>query len=238
MPLSAAEDNSLPPLNRLVLHAVASMPAGGGYSASASANHALSSAVTTSGGVLAVDASGAMPSYCSGATYLVFLKVIAELCGSGRLTLPTDTLLSLRPSGQPDGTGIWGRWNANGPGTARLFYELGLGANFTSLEAARPGDFLKIFWNGGIGVSEHGHSVIFLGHDPGKETLTFWSSNIPGGFGQRTVPLRRINRMLFSRLDHPAALSNSLPGTDAYLRSLQNRSSSPGEMARECGILR
>jgi hypothetical protein len=30
-------------------------------------------------------------------------------------------------SSQRDGAGIWGRWNANGPGTARLFYELGLG---------------------------------------------------------------------------------------------------------------
>lgn len=238
MPLSAAEDNSLPPLNRLVLEAVASMPAGGGYSVSASANRALSSAVTTSGGALSVNASGATPSYCSGATYLVFLKVIAELCALGRLTLPPDTIASLRPSGQPDGTGVWGRWNANGPGTARLFQELGLGVNFTSLQAARPGDFLKIFWNGGIGASEHGHSVIFLGHDPRTDSLTFWSSNIPGGYGQRTVPLRKISRMLFSRLEHPGALGNPLPRTDVYLRSLQTRSSTPEEMARQCGILR
>jgi hypothetical protein len=32
--------------------------------------------------------------------------------------------------GQRDGEGIWGRWNANGPGTARLFHEMNLGENF------------------------------------------------------------------------------------------------------------
>jgi hypothetical protein len=71
--------------------------------------------------------------------------------------------------GQGDGVGIWGRWNANGPGTARLFEELHLGKNFTSFEEARPGDFMKIFWNDNIGGTESGHSVIYLGRGSPKE---------------------------------------------------------------------
>jgi hypothetical protein len=240
MPLLEAQDNFLPPINRTVTDAVRSMPSGGRYSTSVAANRALSGAfgaVSGEGASLSVHTAGAVPSYCSGATYLVFLKALSDLQNSGRLTLTPETVSALRPAGQPDGTGIWGRWNANGPGTARLFHELGLGPNFTSLSAARPGDFLKIFWNDGIGASEHGHSVIFLGHDPKTGTLTFWSSNIPGGYGTKTVPLTRIHRLLFSRLEHPENLNRPLiPRTDAYLSSLQQHSSSPSEMARQCGL--
>jgi hypothetical protein len=233
-----AEDNSVPPLNRLVLDSVARMPLGGGYSTSRAANRGLASAVGTSGGLLSVHPSVATPSYCSEATYLVFLSVLSRLQGEGGLSLRADSIAALRPSGQPDGTGIWGRWNANGPGTARLFRELGLGPNFTDLAEARPGDFLKIFWNDGIGASEHGHSVVFLRRDPVAGSLTFWSSNIPGGYGERTVPLRRIHRLLFSRLEFPSALDHPLTGTDPYLRSLESRSSTPEEMARQCGLVR
>lgn len=237
MPFLAAEDNSLPPINRAVIDAVHSMPSGGRYSTSPAANRSLSGAVSPEGNILSVRPGGAVPSYCSGATYLVFLKALSGLQNAGRLTLSPETIAALRPAGQPDGTGIWGRWNANGPGTARLFLELGLGPNFTDLSAARPGDFLKIFWNDGIGASEHGHSVVFLGRNPATGTLTFWSSNIPDGYGTRTVPLSRIHRLLFSRLEHPENLNRPLlPGTDPYLSALVHRSSSPGEMARQCGL--
>ena len=81
----------------------------------------------------------------------------------GDLRLNDETLDQLMIRGQRDGAGIWGRWNANGPGTARLFYELGLGRNFDDFEAAQPGDFMKIFWSEEVGRAEHGHSVIYLG---------------------------------------------------------------------------
>ena len=48
------------------------------------------------------------------------------------------TLTSLLIAHQRDGQGVWGRWNANGPGTARLFTELRLGRNFTDFAEARP----------------------------------------------------------------------------------------------------
>lgn len=234
-----ADDNTLPPMNRLILESVRQMPAKGGYSTSAAANRALNQAVTASDGILKVDASHAIPSYCSGATYLVLLKTLSGLQSSGKLTLAPEIATALRPAGQPDGTGIWGRWNANGPGTARLFHELGLGPNFTDLRTALPGDFLKIFWSDAIGSTEHGHSVIYLGTETkeGVDHLRFWSSNIPGGYGEKSVPRSKIRRMLFSRLENPANINRTLPSrTDSYLASLVHRPSDPAEMARQCGL--
>ena len=234
-----AEDNSLPLINRLILDSVRQMPAMGGYSPSTTANRALNQAVSDSKGTLRVDASHAMPSYCSGATYLVFLKTLAALQSYGTLPLTPGTVAALLPKGQPDGTGIWGRWNANGPGTARLFHELELGSNFSDLSAALPGDFLKIFWNDGIGASEHGHSVIFLGVETkeGVPCVKFWSSNTPGGYGEKSVPRSKIHRMLFSRLKHPENINRPLSSrTDSYLSSLVKRSSSPQEMNAMCGV--
>ena len=72
---------------------------------------------------------------------------------------------------QRDGEGIWGRWNANGPGTARLFHELGLGSNFDNFDQAKPGDFMKIFWSRQVGKSEHGHSTIFLGMENRSDAI-------------------------------------------------------------------
>ena len=230
-------------INRLVLESLHQMPSGGGYSTSSMANRQLRNAVSTEDSKLLVNQTEATPSYCSEATYLVLLKTLSTLKSQGVLTLTPQTLAALKPNGQPDGTGIWGRWNANGPGTARLFYELGLGPNFTDLSRAIPGDFLKIFWNDGIGATEHGHSVIFLRQDSTARTLTFWSSNlpqnnIPGGYGEKTVPLSRIHRMLFSRLEHPENINRPLPHSDSYLSSMEHRSSTPAEMAEKCGILR
>lgn len=236
-PATANDNTSLPPLNRLILESISGIPSGGGYAPSAAATRALGQAVGTQDGKLSVNASHATPSYCSGATYLVFLKTLSALQSSGRLTLTPGTVTALKPSGQPDGTGIWGRWNANGPGTARLFHELGLGRNFTELKAALPGDFLKIFWTDAIGSTEHGHSVIFLGYDPATDSVTFWSSNIPGGYGKKSVPRLKIRRMLFSRLEHPENLNRPLSSrTDTYLSSLEHRSSSAADMERQCGL--
>jgi len=232
-----SEDPSIAPYNQLVLDAVKTMPAGGGYSASAKATAALQRAFTSADSTLRINSTQATPSYCSGATYLVFLKTLSVLQQHGLALSPT-TIASLKPSGQPDGNGIWGRWNANGPGTACLFYEMGLGHNFTKLEEAKAGDFLKIFWNDGIGASEHGHSVIYIdkGVKDGVPTLTYWSSNIPGGFGTKTVPQSRIRRYLFSRLENPEAISGPLASKNSYLSSLERNNSTPSEAARKCGL--
>jgi len=226
--------------NAAVLAAIHSMPAGGSYSAGSEASARLRAAVDVAGGRLQVRPAIARPSYCSGATYLVLLKVIATAQASGALQLDAATIAALPPQLQRDGQGVWGRWNANGPGTARLFYELNVGRNFTSWNDARPGDFLKIFWRDAVGSNEHGHSVIFLGTEMkgGMEFVRFWSSNQPGGFGEKSVAKSKIARALFSRLERPERFEGlaSLPSIDPYLASLLARESSFAEACRLSGV--
>ena len=90
-------------------------------------------------------------SFCSSATYLLFGEVIDDL------GVIVDRELARAVAdvgdknavihGKLDGVGIFGHWNADGPGTAVLFKKLDLGPNFTSYAKAKPGDFLKIWWN-------------------------------------------------------------------------------------------
>src|SRR6185312_14071725 len=106
--------------------------------------------------------------------------------------------------------------------------------NFTSLEEARPGDFLKIFWHDEIGARETGHSVVYLGtvDTPQGPAVRYWSSNLANGYGEATVPRTRIRRMLFSRLVHPERIQqvNALRPQDAYLAAMLKRDSTPEEM--------
>jgi hypothetical protein len=227
-------------LNELILEIIGTMPAGGGYRANAVAMTALHNSVQLRGAQMAIEPSLASPSFCSGATYLVFLSVLDRLQRAGRLQIDDATLGLLVPDHQPDGVGPWGRWNANGPGTARFFFETGLGRNFTSFDEARPGDFLKVFWNDEIGSREFGHSVVYLGtsQHPDGEYVRYWSSNVPGGFGEREVPRQRIHRVLFSRLEHPEQIRNvaAIPTRDTYLAAMLKRTSSETEAAGMVGI--
>jgi len=225
--------------NGQVLEAVKTMPAGGGYSATSAASAKLRASASAADGHLSVRPGVACPSYCSGATYLVLLKVVERAQAAGA-HLTQEQLDALLPAMQRDGQGVWGRWNANGPGTARLFYALGLGKNFTEWSEARPGDFLKIFWTDAVGSNEHGHSVVYLGTEmrEGVEYVRFWSSNKPGGFGEKAVPKTKITRALFSRLEHPErlALAGSLPHSDSYLAGLLERPSSFAEAKTMTGV--
>src|SRR5712691_967482 len=138
-------------LNGLILDQVKNMPQGGQYSVSRFATIRLQSAAHFESGKFFILPTAPFPSFCSGATYLVFIKTIEALRASGQLHLDFATLEQLIIRDQHDGEGIWGRWNANGPGTARLFHELGLGRNFTDFNDARAGDFMKIFWSREVG---------------------------------------------------------------------------------------
>ncbi len=110
------------------------MPQGGRYSLSRFAKIRLQSAAHFESGKFFILPSAASPSFCSGATYLIFIRTIEALRARGELHLDFATLDQLIIRDQHDGEGIWGRWNANGPGTARLFHELGLGRNLFSSE--------------------------------------------------------------------------------------------------------
>ena len=225
--------------NAIVLEQIRKMPEGGGYATTRESHQALNSAVALSPLGLRVESSKAQPSYCSGATYLLFLKTLAEAEKQGLCPPATSSSESLLPKAMPDGVGIWGRWNANGPGTARLFHELGLGKNFTSWERARPGDFMKIFWSSDVGKKERGHSVVFLGMEmkDGVEHVRFWSSNKPGGYGEKSVPKSKVAAAIFSRLENPSNIQRvaTIPKKDAYLASLLTHESSLGEALQKTG---
>ena len=228
-------------INRLVVQTINRMPAGGEYRASSESIQKLESAIKKEGNHLAIDASVAKPSFCSSATYLVFVSTLEELNRRGQIQFEEGAAEKLLVTGQHDGFGVWGRWNANGPGTARLFAELYLGHNFTSIDKAQAGDFLKIFWNDQIGAREFGHSVIYLGHGPnsaGVEVVRYWSSNKKGGYGRAEVPRSKIKRMLFSRLDYPERINQIRNGLkpDEYLASMLVRSSTPEEVKKMVGI--
>src|SRR5215472_4256891 len=124
-PASFADD-----YNSLVLEQIKQMPNGGRYSVSHFAKIRLQSSAHFESGKFFILPSAASPSFCSGATYLVFIRTLEALRARDELHLDYATLGQLMIRNQRDGEGIWGRWNANGPGTARLFRELGLGQNF------------------------------------------------------------------------------------------------------------
>jgi hypothetical protein len=226
--------------NEVILTVLRTMPHEGGYSASAETTRRLQAAIQPRNG-LTILPELAKPSYCSGATYLVFLRALQFLNPRGLQANPAlaDALLV---RGQPDGVGVWGRWNANGPGTACLFQELKLGRNFTSFDLPRPGDFMKIFWTRAVGRGEHGHSVIYLGQETnqGVEMVRFWSSNQPLGFGEKVVPRSRIASAIFSRLENPENIGRAplLPFRNAYLAGLSRKDSSLIEALGQCGIYR
>ncbi|HEV2841204.1 MAG TPA: hypothetical protein VGW39_07775 [Chthoniobacterales bacterium] len=226
--------------NDLIVEQVRKMPQGGRYSASRVATIRLQAAAHFESGKFFVVPDAASPSYCSGATYLVFIKTIEALRAQGSLDLDHATLERLMIRGQRDGEGIWGRWNANGPGTARLFHEMDLGRNFDDFDEAQPGDFMKIFWSPEVGRSEHGHSVIYLGTErkAGLDYVRFWSSNIPTGYGEKSVPRAKIIHAIFSRLDAPENLARAVkaPAVDKYLASLLSVRSNFREAKVQCGM--
>jgi len=226
--------------NSLILEEMKQMPRGGHYSVSHFAKICLQRSAHFESGKFFVLPQAGSPSFCSGATYLVFIKTIEALRARGELNLDSATLEHLIIRDQRDGEGVWGRWNANGPGTARLFHELGLGHNFDSFDQAKPGDFMKIFWSRQVGKNEHGHSTIFLGREnrAGVEYVRFWSSNVPSGYGEKAVPRTKIAYALFSRLETPTNLAriNGAPYTDTYLASLLRTRSSITEAGTKCGL--
>jgi len=226
--------------NAIVLEQIRKMPEGGGYATTREAQQALSSAVDVSSLGLRVESSKAQPSYCSGATYLLFLKTLVAAEKQGLCPQGLTASEFLLPQAMPDGVGIWGRWNANGPGTARLFHEIGLGKNFTAWEQAMPGDFMKIFWSMDVGKKERGHSVVFLGTETkdGVEHVRFWSSNKPGGYGEKSVPKSKVAAVIFSRLENPSNMQRAaaMPKKDAYLASLLTHESSLSEALQKSGV--
>ncbi|MEM6912172.1 MAG: hypothetical protein AAF555_11410 [Verrucomicrobiota bacterium] len=221
----------LPATNQALVALAESYPEGGGYEASDAATNRLQKALQLRGQRLVVDPAAAFPAYCSGATYLVLVDHLASL----PLPPAAHRALLTRPA-HPDGEGVFGRFNANGPGTAVLFHELGAGRSFTDPEEALPGDFLKLWWTEEIGKLERGHLVLYLGHD--EETLTYWSGNQPEGFSRKTIPRARAQRLLFTRLTRPQAFAQAaqLPARNGFLADMLRRRFTWAQVAEQTGL--
>jgi hypothetical protein len=156
--------------------------------------------------------------------------VLLKALGSG-----TEAMLPVMD--HRDGHGVFGRWNANGPGAAKLVADLGAGVNFTSWDEARPGDFLKIWWTEAIGGRERGHLVVYLGHD--AETVRFWSSNQPGGYGVKQVPRSSCRRVLFTRISRPERFrgAGALAGRDEWLERMLRDDFRWDEVVAKCRVV-
>jgi hypothetical protein len=72
----------------------------------------------------------------------------------------------------------------------------------------------------------------------GVERIRFWSSNLPGGYGDKEVPRSRIAYAIFSRLESPANIerSISLPARNSYLVGLTSKESSIAEALAESAV--
>ena len=235
---------SAPPLavdsawvNDRILAAIEKMPIGGGYAVTSSASKALGSAIgLDESGNLSIKAAMAKPSFCSGAVYLVMLIALKpEIDGIKDPEVRRTLIRTLDVTGQPDGKGIWGRWNSNGPCMAVTFAESGLGRSFWGYKSAAPGDFLKLWWTEAIGRDESGHSVVFLGFkkaENGEDGIEIWSANKPEGYGKKVIPLSKIKHAQVSRFEHPNKVVGLLRLSEKndYLASMLKRTTTPDEI--------
>jgi hypothetical protein len=195
---------------------------------------------------------------CTTATVMAFLAEVSALQTNKKINLTAETLQELKLSGS-DGVGFWGRWNADGPGTALLFQDYGLGRSFQDIKNAKPGDFMKIFWNDRMGEvpnspsssnNEQGHSVIYEGTEKinGKVYVKFWSNNSSNtagfpsavGFKLKYKKITDIQHNIFSRLEHPENLNqltqSSQPKTNAFLASLLSTNYSYADGIQASGL--
>jgi len=224
------------PINSIVLTSVRSMPKGCGYDASQAAVDRLASSVSLKNGIIKQDLKAAKSTFCSGATYLVFLRTIEQLRLGNSTFLPESKYTRFADLRVKDGEEIFGRWNANGPGTAKLFSDLKCGINFTSYDHANPGDFMKMWWTNAIGKKERGHSVIYLGSH--GDQILYWSANHPEGYGCKSVAKSRVKHVLFSRLTNPAKLVNAhrLAPRDSFLGDMLHKDFTWRQISQSCKI--
>ncbi len=231
--------------NRMILDIIKSFPTGGGYSLAASRVELPTvTAHNIGGGHWEMRVYPGQPSHCTGATYAVFARLVASLHNGGAIRLSPTELRSLAvlrtmPDGsaREDGDGPFAIFNSNGAGAAALLKHTGTGFSFRddNLAYARPGDFLKLFWNENVGASESGHQVVYTGRRTisGRDMICFWSSQkqrtkkrgghrealyfsasagseVHDGYGEVCRPRSDIKAMIFSRVTCMEHLASGL----------------------------
>jgi hypothetical protein len=232
--------------NAMILAIIKRLPTGGGYSLDAARVELPTvTAHNIGGGRWEMRVYDGHPSHCTSATYAVYAHLVAALHNGGRISLSPDQLRSLAilrtmPDGtaRVDGQGPFAIFNANGAGVAALLKHTGTGFSFRDdkLAYARPGDFLKLFWNEKVGASEQGHQVIFTGRREmsDRDMICFWGSQKQGrkkragrgtealyfpaaangevhdGYGEVCRPRSDIKAMIFSRVTCMEHLASGL----------------------------
>jgi hypothetical protein len=228
--------------NAMILDIIKGLPSGGGYSRGGSFQLPTITAHNIGAGHWEMRVYDGFPSHCTSATYAVLTRLIAVLQDSGRIALSGEQIENLSAKNRmPDGTtlvdgqGPFQIFNSNGAGTAALLKHTGTGMSFRDdkLAYARPGDFLKMFWNDNVGASERGHQVVYLGHKTvgSRDMVCFWGSQrqnkkkrpggtealyfpatdgdkVEDGYGEACRPRSDIKAMIFSRvtcMEHLAA---------------------------------
>jgi hypothetical protein len=249
LPLAAQAGSARVPLcrgvdyNAMILDIIRGIPTGGGYSLrSRTVEMPTITSHNIGGGHWEMRVYDGRPSHCTGATYGVYAHLVALLHNSGAIHLSPDQLRSLAvlktmPDGtaRVDGEGPFAIFNSNGAGAAALLKHTGTGFSFRDdkLIYARPGDFVKLFWNENVGSNERGHQAIYTGRRTvaGRNMVCFWSSQhqrrkrrgghtealyfpasetgkVKNGYGEVCRPRSDIKEMVFSRvtcMEHLAA---------------------------------
>jgi hypothetical protein len=173
--------------NAMILAIIESLPTGGGYSLGADFVRPRVTAHNIGGGRWELRVYDGFPSHCTSAAYALYSRLVATLHNGGRIRLSPAQLGSLEvkrrmPDGtaRVDGQGPYAIFNGNGAGVAAFLEHTGTGFSFRDdkLSYARPGDFLKLFWNENVGASEQGHQAVFTGSRvvAGRDMICFWGS--------------------------------------------------------------
>ncbi|WP_411169103.1 hypothetical protein ACH36K_00415 [Clostridium sp. MB05] len=237
-----------------------------------------------------IDVDEARPSFCSSAIYMLLLKSLSiwnefqkenVISKEAWVNLKPYTLDEKDDSGnliqarQDDGFGCWGRANANGPGIAVLVNELDAGKNYyigsrseyskekdyyNAWSQVERFDFLKIFWNDGIGCDdnnsegdERGHLVLFLdktvSYDKNgnrDDIVYYWSSNgskpdINAGYGIAKCRVSTITRAVATRITNPENFNNAKSidrnNENKWLSDLNGKKhGTVEELKKACGI--
>jgi hypothetical protein len=228
--------------NAMIVDIIHSLPTGGGYSIGSDFVAPVIQTHNIGGGRHELRVYDGFPSHCTSATYALYAHLVAVLHNNGSINLSADNLRSLAvrrslPDGSEltDGHGPFWIFNSNGAGVAAFLKHTGTGQSFRDdqLAYARPGDFLKLFWNENVGSSEQGHQVVYLGKktEGDRDMICFWGSQHQGkkkrsggtgalyfpaaagdevkdGYGEVCRPRSDIKEMIFSRvtcMEHLAA---------------------------------
>ncbi|MCB9882387.1 MAG: hypothetical protein H6834_11405 [Planctomycetes bacterium] len=121
--------------------------------------------------------------YCSGITFEVFLRAYERWCQKQKQDFVIADLKSVEDLEKL--RRLWFGTDGNRRTLVRALVDMKLGVEITSLEKAKPGDFVQLWRHSGSG-----HSVVFIDWErKGKEItgIKYWSSQkSTQGIGYRT----------------------------------------------------